>query len=137
MKDTVVWNIEEGRKLTGPQIGEAEKKRTLLYHRAREFMDGYDFLLLPVAQVPPFDVKQRYVGEINGVKMQTYLDWMRSCYYISTTELPAISVPCGFTPDGLPIGLQIVGGHHDDMGVLQLASAFAQSTGIGLRHPKL
>lgn len=137
MKDTVVWNIEEGRKLTGPQIGEAEKKRTLLYHRVREFMGRYDFLLLPVAQVPPFDVKQRYVGEINGVKMQTYLDWMRSCYYISTTELPAISVPCGFTPDGLPIGLQIVGGHHDDMGVLQLAYAFEQSTGIGLRHPKL
>jgi len=137
MKDTVVWNIEEGRKLTGPQIGEAEKKRTLLYHRAREFMEQYDFLLLPVSQVPPFDVKQRYVGEINGVKMQTYLDWMRSCYYISTTELPAISVPCGFTSDGLPIGLQIVGGHHDDMGVLQFAYAFEQSTGTGLRHPKL
>ncbi len=137
MKDTVVWNIEEGRKLTGPQIGEAEKKRTLLYHRAREFMEQYDFLLLPVAQVPPFDVKQRYVSEINGVKMQTYLDWMRSCYYISTTELPAISVPCGFTSDGLPIGLQIVGRHHDDMGVLQFAYAFEQSTGTGLRHPKL
>ena len=137
MKDTVIWNIEEGAKLTGPQIGRAEKKRTALYHRVREFMEQYEFLILPVSQVPPFDVKQRYVTEINGVQMETYLDWMRSCYYISVTGLPAISVPCGFTPEGLPVGVQIVGRHQDDFGVLQLAHAFEQATRVGLQRPAL
>ena len=137
MKDTVIWNIEEGAKLTGPQIGRAEKKRTALYHRVREFMEQYEFLILPVSQVPPFDVKQRYVAEINGVQMETYLDWMRSCYYISVTGLPAISVPCGFTPEGLPVGVQIVGRHQDDFGVLQLAHAFEQATQVGRQRSSL
>lgn len=135
MKDTVIWNIEEGLKLTGTQIGRAEKKRTELYHRVRQFLEHYEFLVLPVSQVPPFDVKQRYITEINGVKLETYLDWMRSCYYISVTGLPAISVPCGFTPEGLPVGVQIVGRHHDDWGVLQLAYAFEQATNFWRQRP--
>jgi len=137
MKDTVIWNIEEGMKLTGPQLGRVELKRTDLYHRIRQFMERYEFLILPVSQVPPFDVKQRYVTEINGVKMATYLDWMRSCYYISVTGLPAISVPCGFTPEGLPVGVQIVGRHQDDWGVLQLAHAFEQATGFWRQRPSV
>jgi amidase len=135
IKDTVIWNIEEGKKLTGPQIGRAERKRTELYHRVREFMETHEFLILPVNQVPPFDVNQRYVTEINGVKMDTYIDWMKSCYYISVIGLPAISVPCGFTPEGLPVGVQIVGRHQDDLGVLQLAYAFEHSTGLWNRRP--
>lgn len=135
MKDTVIWNIEEGTKVTGPQLGRAERKRTEIYHRLRQFLEHYEFLILPVSQVPPFDVKQRYVTEINGVKMATYLDWMRSCYFISITGLPAISVPCGFTPEGLPVGVQIVGRHHDDWGVLQLAYAFEQATGFWRTRP--
>jgi amidase len=137
MKDTVIWNIEEGAKVTGPQLGRAERKRTEIYHRVRQFLEHYEFLILPVSQVPPFDVKQRYVTEINGVKMETYLDWMRSCYFISITGLPAISVPCGFTPDGLPVGVQIVGRHHDDWGVLQLAHAFEQATGFWRQRPQV
>lgn len=135
MKDSVIWNIEEGLKLSGPQIGEAERKRTELYHRVRQFMETYAFLILPVSQVPPFDVKQSYVTEINGEKMGTYIDWMKSCYYISTTGLPAISVPCGFTADGLPVGVQIMGRHHDDLGVLQLAYGFEQATGLWKQKP--
>jgi amidase len=135
LKDTVVWNIEAGLKLTGPQIGWAERKRIELYHRVRTFMETYPFLILPVSQVPPFHVKQRYVTEINGVPMETYIDWMRSCYYITLTGHPAISVPCGFTPDGLPVGVQIVGRHQDDLGVLQLAHAFEQATGFWKCRP--
>jgi amidase len=135
LKDTVIWNIEEGMKLTGPQIGRAERKRTEIYHRMRKFMETYEFLILPVSQVPPFDVNQRYVTEINGVKMDTYIDWMKSCYYITVTGLPSISVPCGFTPDGLPVGVQIVGRHQDDLGVLQLAYAFEQATGFWKQRP--
>ena len=72
-------------------------------------MERYEFFVLPVAQVPPFDVDQPYVTEIDGVAMETYIDWMKSCYFISIVGNPAISVPCGFTPEGLPVGLQIVG----------------------------
>jgi amidase len=135
LKDTVIWNIEAGRRLSGPQLGRAERQRTDLYHRVRVFMEQHEFLILPVSQVPPFDIRQPYVSAINGVPMETYIDWMRSCYYISVTGLPAISVPCGFTPDGLPVGLQIVGQHQDDWGVLQLAYAFEQATGFWKRHP--
>jgi amidase len=136
MKDTVIWNIEEGAKLTGAQIGRAEKNEQNSITECGNF-ERYEFLLLPVSQVPPFDVKQRYITEINGVKMNTYLDWMRSCYFISITGLPAISVPCGFTPEGLPIGVQIVGRHHDEFGVLQLAYAFEQATGFWRTRPAL
>lgn len=135
IKDSVIWNTEVGMELTGPQIGRAERKRTELYHRLREFMETYEFLILPVSQVPPFEVKQRYITEINGVKMDTYIDWMKSCYYISAIGLPAISVPCGFTSEGLPVGVQIVGRHQDDFGALQLAHAFEKATGYWKRRP--
>jgi amidase len=137
IKDTVVWNIEQAARLTARDIGEAETKRTDLYHRVRTFMERHEFLLLPTTQVPPFDVTQPYVSEIEGVRLPTYIDWMRACSDITVTGLPAISVPAGFTPDGLPVGLQIVGRHQDEWGVLQLAYAFEQATGFGRRRPTL
>ena len=137
MKDTVVWNIEEGRRLGGPDFGRAEKLRTEVYHRVRGFMEGYEFLVLPVSQVPPFDVGERYVAEINCRPMETYIDWMRSCYYVTVAGLPAISVPCGFTREGLPVGVQIVGRHRDDLGVLQLAHAFEGATQLWKRRPPI
>ncbi|WP_448541657.1 amidase [Roseiflexus sp.] len=137
LKETILWEIEQGRALTGPQIGRAERLRTALYHRMRRFMKTYEFLALPVVQVPPFPIEQPYVTEINGVPMETYIDWMRSCYYVSITGFPAISVPAGFTRDGLPVGLQLVGRHHNDFGVLQLAHAFEQATGHWRRRPPI
>ncbi len=128
IKETVLWNVDQGAQLKGQDLERAEKLRTGLFHRVRRFMADFEFLILPVSQVPPFDVAQRYVEEINGHKMETYIDWMKSCYFITVTGLPAVSVPCGFTEDGLPVGLQIVGRHHDDLGVLQLAHAFEQET---------
>jgi amidase len=137
LKETILWEIERGRALTGPQIGRAERLRTALYHRMRRFMKTYEFLAMPVVQVPPFPIEQPYVTEINGVPMETYIDWMRSCYYVSITGFPAISVPAGFTRDGLPVGLQLVGRHHNDFGVLQLAHAFEQATGHWRRRPPI
>jgi amidase len=137
LKETILWEIERGRALTGPQIGRAERLRTALYHRMRRFMQTYEFLALPVVQVSPFPIEQPYVTEINGVPMETYIDWMRSCYYVSITGFPAISVPAGFTRDGLPVGLQLVGRHHNDFGVLQLAHAFEQATGHWRRRPPI
>lgn len=137
VKDTVVWNVEEGQKLTGPQLARAEAKRTELYHRVRKFMERYEFMIFPVTQVPAFPVNQSYVTEIEGVQMGTYIDWMQSCYFITVTGLPAISVPCGFTPEGLPVGIQIVGRHQDDLGVLQLAHAFEEATQTWRQRPRV
>ncbi len=137
LKDTIIWNIEAGARLSGPDIARAERQRTALYQRMREFMATHEFLICPVSQVPPFDVTLPYIREINGVPMETYIDWMRSCYYISVTGHPAISVPCGFTPEGLPVGVQIVGRHQDELGVLQLAYAFEQATELWKRRPAI
>jgi amidase len=137
LKDTVVWNYEEGRKLGAPEIAKAEALRTALYHRMRKFLENYDFFVCPVNQLPPFPVDQDYPTEIAGTKMGNYLDWMKSCYYITTTTHPAISVPAGFTDDGLPVGIQIVGRYRDDFGVLQLAHAFEQATQVWKRRPAL
>ena len=135
MKDTVVWNTEKGLALSGMDVSEAAAKRTELYDRVREFMQRYDFLVLPAAAVPPFPIEQPWVREIDGVAMHTYIDWMAVCYAITLTGLPAISVPAGFTAAGLPVGIQIVGRHQADFEVLQLAHAFETATGFGRTRP--
>src|SRR5690606_30156849 len=101
------------------------------------FFSRYDALLLPAAQVAPFPADQEWVREIAGRPMQTYIDWMSVCCAISVTGLPALSVPAGFTEAGLPVGLQIVAGPHDDLGLLQLAHEFEQATLCHRRRPAL
>jgi amidase len=137
LNEYIHWHVEEGRKLTGPYLSRVEAKRTALYQRLCGFKGEYDFFLLPVNQVLPFDVNTHYPVEIAGVKMETYMAWMKSAYYISVAGNPAMSVPCAFSTSGLPIGIQIVGRHHDDWGVLQLAFAFEQATQIGKRRPAI
>tara|TARA_E500000331_G_scaffold66054_2_gene60765 strand:+ start:6892 stop:8328 length:1437 start_codon:yes stop_codon:yes gene_type:complete len=127
-KDTIIWNTQQGQHLTGVDIHDTEVLRTQVVRRFRAYFESYDFLVMPVTQVPPFDITTDWVKEINGVTQNTYLDWMRSCYWISVTGLPAISVPGGFTPEGLPIGLQIVGAPQRDLSVLKMAHAFEQAT---------
>jgi amidase len=129
VKDTIRWEIERGERLTASDVASALIKRTELFHRMRQFMERYEFFVLPTTQVPPFDVGVPYPTEIDGVRMETYIDWMQSCYFISVVGNPAISVPCGFTADGLPVGVQIVARHLDDWGLLQLAHAFEGARG--------
>lgn len=136
-KETIRWNVARGRQLRAIDISRAEAKRTELYHRLRLFFNTYEFLLLPTAQVPPFPIEWEYPEQINGREMNTYIDWMMSCAYITVTGLPAISVPCGFTDDGLPVGLQIVGRPCADFEVLQLAYAFQEATGFYRRRPEI
>jgi len=137
LNEYIHWHVEEGRKLTGPYLSRLEAKRTALYQRLCGFKGEYDFFIMPVNQVLPFDVNSRYPTEIAGVKMENYIAWMKSAYYLSVTGNPALSVPCAFSANGLPMGMQIVGRQHDDWGVLQLAYAFEQATDIGKRRPSV
>jgi amidase len=135
MKDTVVWNIEQGLELSAARIANANVLRSKVFQAMRSFLERYEFLVLPTVQVPPFPVEQPYVSEINGVKLGNYMEWMKSNYLITATSHPAISVPAGFTDDGLPVGMQIVGRYRDDFGVLQLAHAFEAATEVWKRRP--
>lgn len=135
MKDTVIWNTELGLNQPGAALAQAERSRAALFSRMHAFMQDHDFLIGAVSQVAPFPADEEYVREIDGTPMNNYIDWMRSGYYLSLTGHPAISVPCGFTPEGLPVGLQIVGRYRDELGVLRLAHAFEQATGFWRQAP--
>ena len=137
VKPSLAEDVEAGRALTGADLGRAETLHTSLFHRVREFFGRYDALLLPVSQVPPFDAAMEYPEQVAGRPMRDYLEWMRSSYLVSATGCPALSVPAGFTADGLPVGLQIVGPHHADLAVLQIGHAFEQSTRFADRRPAL
>lgn len=137
LKPAIVANIEHGRRLTGDDIARAETLRGALFQRMRSFFERYDVLLAPVSQVPPFDADLEYPTEIDGVPHPHYLDWMASAYLISATGHPALSVPAGFTPGGLPVGLQIIGPHRGDLLVLQVGHVYEAATQVGLRRPGL
>ncbi len=136
-KATLRDNVLAGRALSGPDIGRAHLLHAALFHRVREFFTRYDALLAPVSQVPPFPIDWEYPNEVAGVPMRDYLEWMSSAYLISATGCPALSVPAGFTPDGLPVGLQIVAPHRDELGLLRVGRAFEQATGHGKVRPAL
>jgi len=137
IKDTILWEIDRGSKLAGADLGRAETLHSQVWDRMRVFQQKYEYFILPTTQVPPFDIHQPYVTGIEGAKMATYIDWMKSCYLISILENPAISVPCGYTAEGLPVGLQIVGRHRQEFSVLQLAHAFEEATRASHRRPAI
>jgi amidase len=137
LKDTVVWNVERGLELTPADLERAARAHTALDARLAEFFATHEFLVLPTVQVLPFSVEIEWPRAIAGVPMHTYVDWMATCYAISCFGAPAISVPCGFSPDGLPVGLQIVGRPGADLGVLSLAREFERVTRCAEVRPGL
>ncbi len=136
LKKTLAWNIEQGLELNAAEIQRAAKQFSALNARIHAFMQEFDFLVLPVSQVLPFDIESEYPTEIGTTAMTTYLDWMKSAYFVTVLGLPAISVPCGFSREGLPLGIQIVGRRWDDWGVLELAFAFQQVTQCWQQYPE-
>jgi len=137
VNESIRWNAAEGAKLSGSDLARAEAGHTALYERMVGFFERFDVLLAPTTQVLPFPVELKYPTEIGGVPQENYLEWMRSCTLISATGCPALSVPGGFTPDGLPVGLQIIAAPRADRRVLEVGHAFEQATRFGDRRPPL
>ena len=135
IKDTIHWEIREAERQSAADVARASTRQARAYADSQQFFSRYEYFILPVTQVMPFDVTIAYPTNIAATSMSTYIDWMRSCWYITFLANPAISVPAGFSPAGLPVGLQIVGRHRADWSVLQLAHAFEQATGHGKRRP--
>jgi amidase len=135
MQENLVRNIDHGLGLSASDVARAERLRTELWERVRRFQGRYDFMVTPTTAVGPFPVETIYPREINGVPMQNYIQWVLLTYAFTVVGLPAISVPCGFTRDGLPVGLQIVGRWHDDAGVLRAAAAFEAAAPWADRRP--
>jgi amidase len=135
VKDTIKFEVAEAERISGAAIGRAMTRQAALYEESRQFFERYDYFVLPVTQVSPFDVDVPYPTQVAGTPMGTYIDWMRSCWYVSFMSNPAISVPAGFTAAGLPVGIQIVGRHRGEWSLLQLAHAFEQATQHGQRRP--
>ena len=135
MQKGLVWNIEQGLGLTARDIGRAEKLRTALWDRVRRFMERYELLVLPTVAVKPFPVEQPYPTELDGKSLEDYTQWFFLTYAITVTGLPVISVPAGFTRDGLPVGLQIVGRRRQEAAVLQAAAAFEAESPWAHRIP--
>ncbi len=123
-KQSLADNIRLGEALTGADVARAYGQRTALAETMRLFFERYDVLVLPVSQVPPFPADQEFPSDINGKPMETYLDWMRSAYFITVTGCPAISLPAGHTADGLPVGIQVVAPHGADRRLLEIAAAY-------------
>ncbi|HXD74559.1 MAG TPA: amidase family protein [Vicinamibacterales bacterium] len=126
MKPEAVEEIELGALVTGAQLADAEVRHRRLLARVDAFFEKHDFLVCAVNQVPPFDAEIDWPHQIDGVTMDHYCAWMKSTYWISATRCPAVSVPVGKTSDGLPVGIQIVGRHGNDRGVLELAYGVEQ-----------
>ena len=135
LKPEAVEEIERGGRLSGAQVSSAMVRHAALLERLRRFQQSHPFIVCAVNQVPPFEAELHWPTHIEGVAMEHYIAWMKSAYWISTTLCPAISVPAGFTADGLPVGIQIVGPYREDLAVLQLAHAFESAGSIAGRHP--
>ena len=135
LKPELAANIEDGLTLTAEEIGAAERARGALFHRVAQFFEKHDLLLCPTVITPPFDVNLRYLTEFGDTHFDTYVSWLALTFAITLTSCPALSVPCGFTAGGLPVGLQIVGPPRGEAAVLAAGALFEEAAGIAPRLP--
>lgn len=138
LKPEAVWEIERGLKLSGEDVSRAIRDRAAWYQAINALFDNFDYLLLPSAQVFPFDAELDWPHAIAGREMDTYHRWMEAVVPATMASLPALSAPAGFGPAGLPAGLQIIGPTQGDLGVLQLGLAYDRASGFSsARSPLL
>jgi len=137
LKDTIRWNLAAGEALTTADLDRTTNARRALYDRVAEFFRGFDFLIGPTTQVLPFDVDRPYPTEIDGVAMRDYLEWMQSCVRVTVTGCPALSLPAGFSSDGLPIGAQIVAPVRAERRLLGFAKSVEAATNFASQLPDL
>jgi amidase len=135
LKPEVIWNIEKGLALTGEDIARAQIQRAKIFHNMAEFFTRYDALLCPATIVTPFPVEERYVKHCNGVEFETYIDWLLIVAVATLAMCPAISIPCGFTRDGLPIGLQMIGPNRGEIPLLNVAKYAEEVFALGAITP--
>jgi amidase len=133
VKEEALWEHAQAQTLTGPEFSRASAQRTAFYHHMLSLFERYDFLVLPSAQVWPFDVTMRWPRRIAGREMDTYHRWMEVVLYATFAGLPCISVPAGFGPGGLPMGMQIIGKPRGDWALLRLAHAYEEAAHEVLR----
>lgn len=135
VRDEVIWNLEKGEALTARDLAQAERARGRLYARAAAFFDTYDLLITPATIVAPFDVNIKAINEVEGHKFENYYDWYTIAYAITATSLPALSLPCGFTQDGLPVGLQVVGPPRGEARLLGAAALMEKVFAVAQKLP--
>ena len=135
LKPEVIWNIERGLRLGAEEIARAVLARTALFYRVADFFRRYELLLCPAAPVPPFPVEERYVAEVEGHKYETYIDWVAVTFAITLTGCPALAIPCGFSADGRPIGLQLVAPPRGEAALLEAAKLFEDAAGLAGQLP--
>ena len=128
MKPEAIWEVENGAALTADDLAAASAERTLWYQAVLRLFERYDYLLLPSAQVFPFAVETPWPKEVAGRAMDTYHRWMEVVIPVTMSGCPALNVPVGFGPSGLPMGLQIVGPAQGELACLQLAQAYDAAT---------
>ena len=122
-KPEIVWNIEKGLALTGQDIMNAMVERSEIYRRANTFFSDFDLILTPATVVPPYPVEQRFVQRVGDHEFSNYIEWCSIAYAFTVLGAPAMSVPCGFTQSGLPVGLQIAAPLREEARLLAAASA--------------
>lgn len=135
LKPEVIWNIEKGLKLSGGETARAQAQRATLFRNMQSFLERFDALLCPAAIVPPFPVEERYVKRCNGMEFETYIDWLLIVAVATLAMCPAISIPCGFTKSGLPVGLQIIGPNRGEAKLLQVAKFAEDTLALGTLTP--
>jgi amidase len=137
LREDLVRNVREARTLTAERIVAAQARRSELFRRTARLLERYDLLALPATPVtaPPVDVP--WVAEIAGVRMERYFHWQRVACRVTVMSHPTLVVPAAFAADGLPLGLQLVGHHRDDLGLLRAGAAIEAATGLAERHPHL
>jgi amidase len=135
LKPEVIWNIEKGLALSAVDIAKAEAQRTTLFHRMHAFLADYDALLCPATIVPPFPVETRYPTSCNGTNFESYVDWLLIVAVATLCACPAISIPCGFTKSGLPVGLQVIAPNRGEAKLLNQAKFMEDIFGLSTITP--